>query len=100
MTLALSPLPPESEDSKALNIQYPKAIDGDAVVLLGPFDGEETWLKYGGQWNIVTVNTRFLVKRIIDNLTGAFSSPTPGSTNYAAYAALAVVAFLALRGLR
>ena len=69
---------PESEDSKALNIQYPKAINNDAVVLLGPGDQEQTWVKFGGQWNIFErgMNEAFSPKRIIADLTGPFSYPT------------------------
>jgi hypothetical protein len=79
MMLGESIVSPETESSKALNIQYPKAIDGDAIVLLGPSDEEQTWVKYGGQWNPFVrgrSNEAFSPKRIIADLTGAFSSPT------------------------
>ena len=148
---------PELEYSKALNIQYPNAIDGDAIGTIDPTYGSQTWVKYGGRWNIDPVDDRFPVKRLIADYTttpvptriyhyamgsfdqeviadstgrivagdpgqitvsqwlsansGAFVFPrvptVAGSSitstlsqNYAAYAALAVVAFLALRGLR
>lgn len=80
-----------------MNIQYPKAIDGDAVVLIGPTDAEETWLKYGGQWNRDPVDVRFPVKRIIANLTGAFSSPTTG-IDAGKLALIGLLGFLLLRG--
>ena len=104
--LGSSIVAPESEDSKALNRQYPSSIDGDAVVLIGPSDADQTWVKYGGQWSIGRGDDRYPIKRIIADLTGAFSSREPSvgtghiAPNYAAYAVLAVVAFLALRGLR
>jgi hypothetical protein len=80
MRLGLSPLQPESESSKAFNIQYPNAIDGDAIVSLGPGDGQETWVKFGGRWNIFVrgMDELYSPKRIIADLTGAFSSPAPG----------------------
>ena len=97
MMLGESIVAPESEGSKALNIQYPKAIDGDAIVLLGPTDAPQTWLKYGGQWNIDPVDSRFPVKRIIADLTGAFSSPTPG-VDAGKLALIGLLGFLLLRG--
>jgi hypothetical protein len=92
-------LAPESEDSKALNRQYPSAIDGDAVVLLGPTDAEQTWVKYGGRWSIGRGDDRFPIKRIISNLTGAFSSPKP-SVGTGHIVLLGLLGLFLLRGLR
>ena len=94
---------PESEDSKALNIQYPKSIDGDAVVLIGPTDAEQTWVKYGGRWNISSGDDRFPVKRMIADLTGAFSFSTGGGTTATSVdagklALIGLLGFLLLRG--
>ena len=99
MMLGLSLPAPESEDSKALNIQYPKAINNDAVVLIGPGDEEQTWVKFGGQWNIFErgMDELYSPKRIIANLTGAFSSPTP-SVNAGQLALIGLLGFLLLRG--
>jgi hypothetical protein len=99
MMLGLSPLAPESEDSKALNIQYPKAINNDAVVLLGPYEQEQTWVKFGGRWNIFErgMDELYSPKRIIANLTGAFSSPTPG-VDSGKLALIGLLGFLLLRG--
>jgi len=97
--LGSSPLSPESEDSKALNIQYPKAINNDAVVLLGPYDQEQTWVKFGGQWHIFErgMDELYSPKRIIANLTGAFSSPTSG-VDSGKLALIGLLGFLLLRG--
>jgi hypothetical protein len=78
MMLGSSPLPPESEDSKALNIQYPKAINNDAVVLSGPDDRDQTWVKFGGRWNVFErgMDELYSPKRIIADLTRSFSYPT------------------------
>jgi hypothetical protein len=100
MMLGESILAPETESSKALNIQYPKSIDGDAVVLIGPTDAEQTWVKYGGQWNPFvrgTTNEAFSPKRIIADLTGAFSSPAT-SINAGQLALIGLLGFLLLRG--
>jgi hypothetical protein len=100
MMLGESIVAPETEDSKALNIQYPKAIDGDAIVLIGPNDAEQTWVKYGGQWNIFVrgqSNEAFSPKRMIADLTSAFSSPTPGvGTGHIVL--LGLIGLLLLRG--
>ena len=88
---------PESEYSKALNIQYPIAIDGDAIRKIDPTYGAQTWVKYGGQWNIDPVDNRFPVKRMIADLTGTFSSPTSGvGTGHIVL--LGLLGFLLLRG--
>jgi len=97
MMLGESIVSPETENSKALNIQYPKSIDGDAVVLIGPSDAEQTWVKYGGQWNISSGDDRFPVKRMIADLTGAFSSPAT-SVNAGQLALIGLLGFLLLRG--
>jgi hypothetical protein len=69
MMLASSIPAPELEYSKALNIQYPNAIDGDAINTIDPDYGSQNWVKYGGQWNIDPVDDRFPVKRIIADYT-------------------------------
>jgi hypothetical protein len=97
MMLGSSIAAPESEDSKAFNIQYPNAINGDAIRRIDPTYGAQTWLKYGGQWNIDPVDDRFPVKRIIADLTGAFSSPTPGF-DAGKLALIGLLGFLLLRG--
>jgi len=97
MMLGESIIAPETESSKALNIQYPKSIDGDAVVLIGPTDAEQTWVKYGGRWNISSGDDRFPVKRMISDLTGAFSSPAPGF-DAGKLALIGLLGFLLLRG--
>jgi hypothetical protein len=97
MMLGESIVSPETESSKALNIQYPKSIDGDAVVLIGPFDAEQTWVKYGGRWNISSGDDRFPVKRMIADLTGAFSSPAT-SVDAGQLALIGLFGFLLLRG--
>jgi len=74
MMLGSSITAPELEYSKALNIQYPKAIDGDAIGTIDPTYGAQTWVKYGGQWNIDPVDDRFPVKRIIADYT---TTPVP-----------------------
>jgi hypothetical protein len=74
MMLGTSIAAPEIEYSKALNIQYPKAIDGDAIGTIDPTYGAQTWVKYGGQWSIDPVDDRYPVKRIIADYT---STPVP-----------------------
>jgi hypothetical protein len=108
------------QNSKNLNSGFPEAIEGDAVIIAGPGDGQELWVKSGSGWmrgdmpgqTRMTMEYRPSYKRIIfdqfelaaPNLQpvtqkgGSMTSTL--SPNYAAYAALAVVAFLALRGLR
>jgi hypothetical protein len=103
MMLASSLPAPESEDSKALNIQYPKAIDGDAIVLLGPADEHQTWVKYGGRWDLTSGDDRFPVKRIIADLTGVFSFSTGGGTTATSVdagklALIGLLGYLLLRG--
>jgi len=97
MMLASSLPAPELEYSKALNIQYPKAIDGDAIRTIDPTYGAQTWLKYGGQWNIDPVDDRFPVKRIIADLTGAFSSTATG-VDSGKLALIGLLGVLLLRG--
>jgi len=113
-------VPQIDENSKSLNSGFPGAIEGDAVIIAGPGDGQELWVKSGSGWmrgdmpgqTRMTMEYRPSYKRIIfdqfdlapptfqpvtqkrDSIVGSYPP------NYAAYAALAVVAFLALRGLR
>jgi hypothetical protein len=126
MMLGTSPLYPTvpqiglDQNSKNLNSGFPEAIEGDAVIIAGPGDGQELWVKSGSGWmrgdmpgqTRMTMEYRPSYKRIIfdqfdlsteniklvsqkrDLIVGSYPP------NYAAYAALAVVAFLALRGLR
>jgi hypothetical protein len=113
-------IPQIDENSKSLNSGFPGAIEGDAVIIAGPGDAPELWVKFGSGWMLgdmpgktrMTMEYRPSYKRIIfdqyelaaPNLQpitqrgGTIMSTLP--SNYAAYAALAVVAFLALRGLR
>jgi len=87
----------ESEDSKALNIHYPNAIDGDAIIRTDPTYGTQTWVKYGGQWNIGRGDDRFPVKRIIGDITGGFSSIKP-SVGTGHIVLLGLLGLLLLRG--
>ena len=75
MRLGSSLPPPEQPYSKELNIKYPKAIDGDAIVLRGPNYEALTWVKYGGQWDITSGDDRFPVKRILEDSIGVSKSP-------------------------
>ena len=122
-TLPAYPTVPQiglDQNSKNLNSGFPEAIEGDAVIIAGPGDGQELWVKSGSGWmrgdmpgqTRMTMEYRPSYKRIIfdqfdlappniqpvsqkrDSIVGSYPP------NYAAYAALAVVAFLALRGLR
>ena len=119
-------VPQIDENSKSLNSGFPGAVEGDAVIIAGPGDGQELWVKSGSGWmrgwlpgsrDIVpgmslTMEYRPSYKRIIfDQFDLAPPNIQPVSQkrgsivgsyppNYAAYAALAVLAFLALRGLR
>jgi len=97
MMLGESIVSEETESSKALNIQYPKAIDGDAVNVFGPTDAPQTWVKYGGRWNINSFDDRFPVKRIIADLTGAFSSTATG-VDSGKLALIGLLGVLLLRG--
>lgn len=87
--LGLSILPPEipiirnDEVTKDLNRSYPNAIDGDAVMFLGPDDGVELWVKYGSQWTPgwapgsgpgMTMEARPDYKRIIADLTDVWAT--------------------------
>jgi len=112
-------IPQVDENSKSLNSGFPEAIEGDAVIIAGPFDGAELWVKSGSRWvrgnmpgeTRITMEYQPSYKRIIFDqyelaapnlqpVTQRGSMTSTLSPNYAAYAALAVVAFLALRGLR
>jgi hypothetical protein len=97
MMLGSSITAPELEYSKALNIQYPNAINGDAIRMIDPTYGAQTWLKYGGQWNIDPVDDRFPVKRIIADLTGAISSTATG-VDSGKLALIGLLGVLLLRG--
>jgi hypothetical protein len=122
-TLPAYPTVPQiglDQNSKNLNSGFPEAIEGDAVIIAGPGDGQELWVKIGSGWmrgdmpgqTRMTMEYRPSYKRIIfDQFDLAPPNIQPVSQkrgsivgsyppNYAAYAALAVVAFLALRGLR
>jgi hypothetical protein len=122
-TLPAYPTVPQiglDQNSKNLNSGFPGAIEGDAVIIAGPSDAPELWVKSGTGWmrgdmpgqTRMTMEYRPSYKRVIfdefelgaPNLQpvtqkgGSIIGSYP--PNYAAYAALAAVAFLAFRGLR
>jgi len=69
----------------SLNTNYPKAIDGDGVLILGPSDEDEMWIKSGSIWvrgdvpgsQRMTMEYRPSAKRIIDDQRKVWASPAP-----------------------
>ena len=92
------------EISKALNIQYPNSIDGDAIVVLEPNDAEQTLVKWSGYWLIFQsgkTNKMFTPKRVIADLTGGFSEKivtTATSVDAGKLALFGLIGFLLFRG--
>ena len=99
-----------------LNRSYPNAIDGYAVMFLGPSDGVELWVKYGSQWQPgwppgsgpgMTMEFRPDYKRIIADLTNVWGPgpnvvKTGGTTttgiDAGKIAIIGLLGFLLLRG--
>jgi len=82
--LASSIVAPESGSSIEFNIQYPKAIDGDTIIALGPNDQQQTWVKYGGRWSVFehgVTNEAFAPKRVIADLSRVFAFPSDAPVN-------------------
>jgi len=123
MMLGSSIIPPQvpiiwnDEVTRDLNRSYPNAIDGDAVVFLGPSDATELWVKYGSEWKRgwapgsgpgMTMEIRQDYKRIIADLTQDFTPGLPDSVgkivttatsvNAGHLALIGLLGFLLLRG--
>jgi hypothetical protein len=109
-----------SELAATFNKDYPNAVDGDGVIIFGPTDAQEVWVKSGSFWSLNEPN-RPILKRVIDDTTkGGWSGqqpvigvqptvPIPGSLtspggittsgiNAGHIALFAVLGFLLLRG--
>lgn len=126
--LGSTPLPPDERPNipppttwndqvtADLNKTYPNAIDGDAVMFLGPTDAPELWVKYGSQWQPgwlpgsgpgMTMEARPDYKRIIADLTNVWGPgpnvvKTGGTTttgiDAGKIAIIGLLGFLLLRG--
>jgi hypothetical protein len=85
MMLGTSPLPSEPYFPPYLKTNYPNAIDGDAVIIIGPADDPQLWVKYGSTWQRgwtpgagpgMTMEYRPNYKRIIDDQTKSVTTPS------------------------
>jgi hypothetical protein len=129
MMLGLSPLPPEMRTNQLtpaipsapyfpdfLNPTYPNAVEGDGVLIAGPSDAPEMWVKSGSIWvrgdvpgsQRMTMEYRPSAKRIIDDQSNVWTPGLPSTvgkmvttaTNVDAgkLALIGLIGFLLLRG--
>jgi len=86
--LGLTPaLPSAPYFPSFLNSTYPNAVDGDGVLILGPSDAPEMWIKSGSIWvrgdvpgsERMTMEYRPTAKRIIDDQTNVWTPGLPDS---------------------